>query len=48
MEEELKKLSAYLLKLTQVGFYGKLVIAYEKGKIVNIKKEENIKLGQIG
>ncbi len=47
MEKEMKVLIDYLLKLTQIDFYGKLTVSYEKGKIVNIKKEENLKIRQI-
>jgi hypothetical protein len=27
-------------------FYGRIILAFEAGKVVNIKKEENIKPGE--
>jgi hypothetical protein len=42
-KEGLERFFSFISKLTENGFYGKLVISFEKGKIVNIKREENIK-----
>ncbi len=45
--KEMQRLVNYLSGLTRDNFYGKLVISYEKGRPVNIRREETIKLGQI-
>ena len=46
-DKDMKKLVNYLAGLTRNNFYGKLVISLEKGKVVNIKREENIKLREM-
>ena len=42
---QLSKLLNILRNLTLDRFYGSILIRFEKGKIVSIKKEENLKLG---
>ncbi len=42
--KEMERLVSYLAGLTRDNFYGKLVIAYEKGRVVNLKREETVKL----
>lgn len=46
-DEQLERLVDYLSGLTRANFYGKLVIAYEKGRVVNLRREENIKIEEI-
>jgi len=42
----LKKLLAFIEKLVYGKFYGKIVISFEAGKIIHLKKEESIKLSE--
>ena len=46
-DRDMERLVDYLSGLTQANFYGKLVVSLEKGKVVNIKREENIKLVEL-
>jgi hypothetical protein len=39
----LNKLQKILTDLIARGFWGKITISFEKGQVVNVKKEENIK-----
>lgn len=43
-EEQLKKVLEMIKGLTKKTFYGKLVITFNAGKIVHVKKEESIPL----
>ncbi len=47
VKENLKKFFEFVLKLTETSFYGKLVVSFEKGIIVNIRREENIKVADL-
>jgi len=42
----IQKLLAYIKDLVDNRFYGKLILSFESGKIVHLKKEENIKLSE--
>ncbi|MBN1626430.1 MAG: DUF2292 domain-containing protein [Deltaproteobacteria bacterium] len=44
MSEQLTKVIEILKKLTSIKFYGSILIKFENGKVVHIKKEENIKI----
>lgn len=44
MTKQLTKLMEMLKDLTLKRFYGSMVIKFEGGKIVQVKKEESIKL----
>ena len=44
MTEPLKKLLALIERLIEGRFYGSLMIKFEAGNIVTLKKEETIKL----
>lgn len=44
MSGQLKKLLEILKDLTSKKFYGSMLIKFENGKIVHVKKEESIKL----
>jgi len=45
MTEKLLKLVNILEELILNKFYGSILIKFENGKIVHIKKEESIKIG---
>ncbi len=42
-KEEAEKFFNFIRKLTEDNFYGKLILSFEKGMVVNIRREENIK-----
>ena len=44
LADQLSKLFEMLKKLTSMKFYGSILIKFECGRIVHIKKEENIKI----
>lgn len=47
MSEKIKLLEEvwrFLVKLVKEKFYGKVEITFEKGKVVHLRKMENIKL----
>ena len=41
---QLDKVADMLKRLTQNCFYGSILLKFENGKIVHVKKEESIKL----
>ena len=41
-----EKLLAYLKKLTDNKFYGKVVLSFENGKVTHMKEEKSIKLSE--
>lgn len=47
MVKEMEAFFKFIRKLTENNFYGKLLISFEKGRIVNIKQEENLKLKEM-
>jgi hypothetical protein len=44
MEAKIERLLKLVMTLTERLFYGTLTIKFEAGKIVQVKKEESIKL----
>lgn len=44
MLEQLKKISDIIRDLISTRFYGSVLIKFEAGKIVHVKKEESIKI----
>jgi len=42
---KLEKVFNYLLNLASNDFYGKIVVTFEQGKVVHLKKEESLKPG---
>ena len=40
----LKKLIKYIMALTKIKFYGKVIISFENGDIVHLKEEKSLKL----
>jgi len=42
----IEKLLAFIKKLIDNKFYGKLTVSFEAGKVVHLKKEESIKLSE--
>lgn len=44
MTGKMKKLLDMLKELTDRGFFGRLEIIFNAGKIVHVKKEESLKL----
>ena len=42
--EQLRKLTELISGLMNGKFFGQIVIKFEAGKIVNLKKEESLKL----
>lgn len=42
-----KPVSDYLGQLSQTGFYGTIALKYEGGKVVHLRREENIKPSEL-
>jgi hypothetical protein len=41
---KLEKFIKYIVALTKVKFYGKVIISFENGNIVHLKEEKSLKL----
>lgn len=42
--QDLARVARFLEKLGRAGFYGKLTIAYQNGKVIDLRTEQTMKL----